>query len=293
VPTDYTEKITTEDLSGVDEARFKSADGKTLAYHLIDPFSKTAQMKEAHTPTLRTFALLEHLVAAEGPMSLADIANDVGLPKASLHRMLASLEASGLVIRTPDQKNAYVIGPRLAQLGLGVIVHAGARHLRHAILARLVADLGETCNLTMLHEAQVLYLDRMEAPWPLRLDLKPGSHVPVYCCASGKLLLAMLAREQRSAIVRALKLERLTLNTITDAELLDAELERTAHRRVAIDNEEFVLGIVCVATPVMDASNQCIAAIAVHAPVSRAPLSRALQFVPRMQEAARELAKTF
>jgi IclR family transcriptional regulator, acetate operon repressor len=307
MPTDYTETTLTEDLSEANEARSlqigtakqsrhvtaQTAPEKGFDYHATDPAFRMAQMKEADTPTLRTFALLEHLVAAEGPVSLADIANDVGLPKASLHRMLASLEAGGLVIRAPEQKNAYVIGPRLAQLGLGVMMHSGARRLRHAILARLVADLGETCNLTMLHGAQVLYLDRMEAPWPLRLDLKPGSHVPIHCSASGKLLLAMQAREQRSAIVRALKLERLTPNTITDPEMLDAELDRTAHKRVAIDNEEFVVGIVCVAAPVMDASDQCIAAIAVHAPVSRAPLSRALEFVPRMQEAARELAKTF
>ncbi|MFK4441202.1 IclR family acetate operon transcriptional repressor [Caballeronia udeis] len=308
MPTDYTETTTAADLTDAGETRSgieigavnpgsygtaQTDDGRRLAYNLADPFSRMTQMKEAHTPTLRTFALLEHLVAAEGPVSLADIAHDVGLPKASLHRMLASLEAGGLVIRAPDHKNGYVIGPRLAQLGLGVMMHSGARRVRHAILAHLVADLGETCNLTMLHGAQVLYLDRMEAPWPLRLDLKPGSHVPVYCSASGKLLLAMQARELRGAIVRALKLERLTPNTITDPELLDAELDRTARKRVAIDNEEFVVGIVCVAAPVMDASDQCIAAIAVHAPVSRAPLSRALEFVPRMQEAARELAKTF
>jgi IclR family transcriptional regulator, acetate operon repressor len=250
-------------------------------------------MIKADTPTLRAFALLEHLVNADGPVSLADIAQDVDLPKASLHRMLASLEAGGLVIREPGQKNAYVIGPRLAQLGLGVMMHSGARRLRHAILAHLVADLGETCNLTMLHETEVLYLDRMEAPWPLRLDLKPGSHVPAHCSASGKLLLAMLPREQRSAIVRTLKLERFTPNTITDPELLEAELDRIAHKRIAIDNEEFVAGIACVAAPVTGESNTCIAAIAVHAPVSRAPLSRALEFVPRLQEAAGELAKTF
>ncbi|RKR36684.1 IclR family transcriptional regulator [Paraburkholderia sp. BL17N1] len=262
-------------------------------YNDADPFSGTAGMTKADTPTLRAFALLEHLVNTDGPVSLADIAQDVALPKASLHRMLASLEAGGLVIREPGQKNAYVIGPRLAQLALGVVMHSGARRLRHAILARLVADLGETCNLTMLHETEVLYLDRMEAPWPLRLDLKPGSHVPAYCSASGKLLLSMLPREQRSALVRALKLERFTQNTITDPELLEAELDRTAHKRIAIDNEEFLAGIVCVAAPVVDANGTCIAAIAVHAPVSRAPLSRALEFVPRLQEAARELAATF
>jgi IclR family transcriptional regulator, acetate operon repressor len=266
---------------------------KGTQYNMADPFSGTAQMTNADTPTLRTFALLEYLVNTEGPVSLADIAQDFALPKASLHRMLASLEAGGLVIREPGHKNAYVIGPRLAQLGLGVVMHAGGRRLRHAILARLVGDLGETCNLTMLHETEVLYLDRVEAPWPLRLDLKPGSHVPAYCSASGKLLLALLPREQRSPIVRALKLERFTPNTITDPELLDAELDRAAHKRIGIDNEEFVVGIACVAAPVTDASGTCIAAIAVHAPVSRTPLSRALEFVPRLQAAAQDLAKTF
>jgi len=264
-----------------------------IRYNMADPFSGTSQMTTADTPTLRAFALLEHLVNSEGPVSLADIAHDFPAPKASLHRMLASLEAGGLVIREPGHKNAYVIGPRLAQLGLGVVMHSGARRLRRALLSRLVDDLGETCNLTMLHETEVLYLDRVEAPWPLRLDLKPGSHVPAYCSASGKLLLAMLPREQRTPLLRALKLERFTPNTITDPELLEAELDRTAHKRIAIDNEEFLAGIACVAAPVMDQNDICIAAIAVHAPISRTPLSRALEFVPRLQEAAQALAKTF
>lgn len=250
-------------------------------------------MTKADTPTLRSFALLEHLVRAERPVSLAEIVQEFPAPKASLHRMLASLEAGGLVIREPGQKNAYAVGPRLAQLGLGIVMLAGERRQRHAILSRLVSDLGETCNLTMLHESEVLYLDRMEAPWPLRLDLKPGSHVPAHCTASGKLLLAMLPQPRRSALVHALKLERHTPNTITDVELLEAELDRIGRKRIAIDNEEFLTGIVCVAAPVMDKNDVCVAAVAVHAPVPRTPLSRALEFVPQLQQAARELSKTF
>jgi IclR family transcriptional regulator, acetate operon repressor len=245
------------------------------------------------TPTLRAFALLEYLVQAGNPVSLTDMAEDIGMPKPSLHRMLASLEAGGLVIREPGDKNAYIVGPRLAQLGLNVMMHAGARRLRHAILTRLVADLGETCNLTMLHENEVLYLDRVEAPWPLRLDLRPGSHVPVWCSASGKLLLAFHPREERNALIRAMKLERFTANTITDTEMLEAELDRIAKKGVAIDNEEFVQGIVCAAAPIIDVSGMCIAAIAVHAPVSRSPLSRVLEMLPRLTQAAKELKDTF
>lgn len=250
-------------------------------------------MNKADTPTLRAFALLEHLVKADRPLSLAEIVQDFEAPKASLHRMLAALEAGGLVIREPGGKNTYAIGPRLSQLGMNVVMHTGGRRVRHAILSRLVADLGETCNLTMLNETEVLYLDRKEAPWPLRLDLKPGSQVPVHCSASGKLLLAMLPREERGMLVRTLKLERFTANTITDVELLEAELDRIAYKQIGVDNEEFVAGIACVAAPLISANGTCLAAIAVHAPIARTPLSRAMEFVPRLQEAARELAQTF
>ncbi|ABX18200.1 transcriptional regulator, IclR family [Burkholderia multivorans ATCC 17616] len=265
-----------------------------VRYNGRSPFSGTMlPMLPADTPTLRAFALLEHLVQAGDAVSLADLAREVDVPKASLHRMLASLEAGGLVIREPGRKNAYAVGPRLARLGARVMLNAGARRLRHAILARLVADLGETCNLTMLHDTDVVYLDRVEADWPLRLDLKPGSRVPAHCSASGKLLLALLPRDERNALLRAMPLPRHTPNTIADPALLEAELDRIAHRGLAIDNEEFVPGIVCIAAPIVDAQGACVAAVAVHAPVSRAPLSRLLDSAPRVQEAARALAETF
>jgi IclR family acetate operon transcriptional repressor len=250
-------------------------------------------MNAADTPTLRAFALIEHLVNAGEAVSLAKLARDVDLPKASLHRMLASLEAGGLVVREPGQRNAYAVGPRLARLGLGIVLQSGTRALRHAVLARLVADLGETCNLTMLHEAEVVYLDRVESAWPLRLELKPGSRVPAHCSASGKVLLALQPHDVRRALVRAMHLERFTPNTITDPELLESELDRVAHKGLAIDNEEFVAGIVCIAAPIVDAEGACIAAVAVHAPVSRSPLSRTLGFAPRLQQAAVDLAATF
>lgn len=250
-------------------------------------------MNKADTPTLRAFALLEHMVHADRPLTLAEIVQDFDAPKASLHRMLSALEAGGLVIREPGAKNAYAVGPRLAQLGMRIVMHSGGRRQRHAILSRLVGDLGETCNLTMLHNTEVLYLDRMEAPWPLRLDLKPGSQVPVHCSASGKLLMALLPKDERATLVRQLKLDRFTANTITDVEMLEAELDRIAYKQIGVDNEEFVAGIVCVAAPVVSAQGEALAAIAVHAPVSRTPLSRALEFVPRLQTAAQDLAKTF
>ena len=171
--------------------------------------------------------------------------------------------------------------------------HGDVQRQRHAILKGLVADIGQTCNLTMLVKSQVLYLDRMESPSPLRLDLQPGTTVPAHSCASGKLFLSKMPKDKRHALLAQTKMAALTPNTLTDIDELDAELERINVRNVSIDNEEFVLGITCIAVPIFDDKQNCIAAIAMHGQVATTPLTVSLSFIPRLQTAAQELAKTF
>lgn len=248
---------------------------------------------ERETPTLRALSLLEFLVAADRPLSPAEILQGFDAPKASLHRMLTALVAGGLVVREPGPRNIYTVGPRLARLGLAIVTRSGPKQLRHAVLTKLVEDIGETVNVTVLHESSILYLDRIEAPWPLRLDLQPGSRVPLHCSASGKLLLSTLPRNQRNALMQQLRLDRFTANTITEVGPLKAELDRCAEQQIGIDDEEFIAGISCVAVPIYDADGQVLAALAVHAPAVRSPLSRSLSLVPRLRRAAAELANTF
>ncbi|URF06330.1 IclR family transcriptional regulator [Cupriavidus campinensis] len=242
---------------------------------------------------MRALSLLEFLVAADRPLSPAEILQGFDAPKASLHRMLSALVAGGLVVREPGPRNIYTVGPRLARLGLAIVTRSGPKQLRHAVLTKLVEDIGETVNVTVLHESSILYLDRIEAPWPLRLDLQPGSRVPLHCSASGKLLLSALPRNQRTALMQQLRLDRFTANTITDMGRLEAELERCVEQQIGVDDEEFIAGISCVAVPIYDADGQVLAALAVHAPAVRSPLSRSLSLVPRLQRAAAELANTF
>lgn len=248
---------------------------------------------ERETPTLRALSLLEFLVAADRPLSPTEILQGFDAPKASLHRMLTALVAGGLVVREPGPRNVYTVGPRLARLGLAIVTRSGPKQLRHAVLTKLVEDIGETVNVTVLHESSILYLDRIEAPWPLRLDLQPGSRVPLHCSASGKLLLSALPRNQRNALMQQLRLDRFTANTITDVGRLKTELDRCVEQQIGIDDEEFIAGISCVAVPIYDADGQVLAALAVHAPAVRSPLSRSLSLVPRLQLAAAELANTF
>lgn len=242
--------------------------------------------------TLRAIGVLESLVAAERPASLAELTAVLRLPKPTLYRMLAMLERARLVAREPGARR-YTPGPRLAALGRNVMLNGSLRAARHAILARLVGEIGETCNFTMLDGDAVVYLDRVEAAWPLRMTLSSGSQVPLHCTASGKLLLALLPKAARARIAAQLSLTRYTGTTIIDPQRLAAELVRIRTQKYATDNEEFHAGLVCVAVPVSDGSKRVCAAIAVHAPVSRMPLARALEHLPALQRAAGEMAATF
>jgi IclR family transcriptional regulator, acetate operon repressor len=243
-------------------------------------------------PLLRTFALLERIVAAEAPMSLGDVTAGAGLPKPTVHRMLASLEEAGLVTREPEGRRIGA-GPRLTRLALDTLRNGVARGPRRVILQQLVAEIAETCNLTMLEGGEVVYLDRVESAWPLRMTLQPGSRVPLHCTASGKLLLALLPAARRKRIVDSLPLPRYTEHTIVDRRRLVEALARVRREMLATDNEEYLTGLVCVAVPVVAAEGRVVASVAVHAPVARMPLAAALRHVPALRRAAAALGATF
>lgn len=238
----------------------------------------------------RSLRLLAVLADTGRPMTLADMVAALDLPKATVHRLCSQLLASGFVSRDVNERD-FVVGPALRKLALDTLNHGSLRGLRHKLLAALVAQVGETCNFTTLDGAGVLYLDRVEAPWPWRLTLDVGAHVPLHCTASGKLFLAYLSDKQREAMLLTLDLKPATEHTITTPQALRAECETIRERGYSFDREEFVPGLVAMAVPVRDGSGEVRAAMAVHAPAARMPLALALERLPLMQQAAERMAR--
>jgi IclR family acetate operon transcriptional repressor len=243
-------------------------------------------------PLLRAFALLERIVRADGPITLREAADGSGLPKPTAHRILAMLENAGLLLRESGGRRLSP-GSRLTRIALDALLNAAARAPRHAILKSLAQTVGETVNLTMLDGSEVVYLDRVETAWPLRMTLQPGSRVPLHCTASGKLLLASLPAARRRRLVGTLALERYTERTLIDAKTLETELARIRRLGFATDNEEYLAGLVCVAVPVTLGRRRAAACVAVHAPLARMPLEAAMRHLPALRQAADAIASTF
>src|ERR1035438_4206547 len=236
--------------------------------------------------TLKAFGVLEVLVRAGRAVTLSELMQATELPKPTLHRTLALFEEAGFLCREPGGR-AYMIGDRLSRFGLEVLRNDGAATMRRVVLRRVVSEIGESCNLAVLHKGALIYLDRIEADWPLRLQIPLGGvAIPPHCCASGKLLLAHLPGLQRQRLLDIMALESFTVRTITDRQVLAGEFERIVAAGYAVDNEEYVLGVACVAVPVHKTDGEVVASIAVQGATARLPLMRAIEFVPRLQAAA-------
>ncbi|HQW38993.1 MAG TPA: IclR family transcriptional regulator, partial [Usitatibacteraceae bacterium] len=173
------------------------------------------------------------------------------------------------------------------------LMNGPARAERHAILSALVAEIGETCNLAALAGTDIVYLDRVETSWPLRMLLAPGSHVPLHASASGKLLLALLPRPQRTRLLESLTLRGYTENTLVDRAALEQDLEATRARRIGINRAEHLQGMYGIAVPVMQDSRRACAAVALQAPAGRATIEALMVHVPRLEAAAARIARTF
>ena len=243
------------------------------------------------TPTMRLFGLLEVMAAKDQRYSLQGLVEETGMPKPTLHRMLQQLEGAGLLQREGDGRH-YGIGTRLRRLAENLLLNDSLHGARHTVLRQLVEEIGESCNLTALSGSEVVYLDRVETAAPLRFYLHSGSRVPVHCSASGKVFLSQMSPAQRRRLLSNAPLEPYTAKTLTDSAALEKEVQRVRKDGYAIDNEEFLPGLLCIATLVPSGdgapSNLCIA---VQAPVMRLDAATARSLLPALQRAAHALSR--
>ena len=248
-------------------------------------------MKDGGTQStlIRGFHIIEKIVQADRPLSSAYLAEALDLPKATVHRIAQQLEAEGLLQREPGGKR-FTGGKRLRRLAMSTLSNSVLSAHRTAVLKALSKEVGETCNLAVLDGHEIVYLDRVETNWPHRIHLPVGSRLPLHCTATGKLFLASMKPTARRRMINSLTLARHTTLTITDADVLEEQLNRIAEEGVGYDTGEYLEGLVALAAPVIGEDNRICFAIAIHAPSVRKSLSELRQYLPALRHAASRMA---
>src|SRR5207244_12332516 len=166
---------------------------------------ETGEVAGEPSSTLKAFRVLEVLVRARRAVTLSELMQATELPKPTLHRTLARFEEAGFLSREPGGR-AYVIGERLSRFALDVLRSDSAAAERRLILQRVVGEITETCNLAVLKKGALIYLDRVEAHWPLGLHVPEGDlTLPPHCCAIGTSLLGHVHAVDRPQCLRRLK----------------------------------------------------------------------------------------
>ncbi|MEO1544481.1 MAG: IclR family transcriptional regulator [Pseudomonadota bacterium] len=246
--------------------------------------------RDTGSVVFRSLNLITAIAQAGRPLAAPELAALLALPKPTVHRICQKLEGEGYLVREPGVSK-YGVGPRLFALGLN-IVQSGLSAERHAILSRLVEDIGETCNFTAPIRDEVYYLDRVEARWPLRLHLEPGSRVPMHCTSSGKIFLSAMPPSRRERILSLTGMPAMTSNTITTPDAMDAELAKISEQGYSVDREEFLMGLVAIAVPVRNTRGTVVAALACHGPTGRFNMEAALDVMPLLRKAADQFEAT-
>jgi DNA-binding IclR family transcriptional regulator len=239
-------------------------------------------------PNLRTLRILEVLGRADHPMTPTEINAELGLPKQTVHRLCTTLISEGYLVRNTSGKGLRP-GRRLRLVASGILFASRFHIARHQILVDLAEQVSETVNFVVPEDDGMVYLDRVETDWPFRVQLPIGTAVPFHCTASGKTFLASLAPASRRSMVRNLKLQKLTPNTHGDPDSLLEELDQIASQGFAVDNEEFVEGMVAIAVPIRDGNGRYFASVAFHGPTQRLTIDLAMEKKELLFEVARRL----
>lgn len=239
--------------------------------------------------TLRLLTLLEEVVSRGGPVTPTELSGVTDLPKATLHRLFQTLEAEGYLQREPDGRS-YSVGPRARKLAVATMSSMRMRTPRLAIMRALARDIGETCNFAIPDRESMIYLDRVETEWPLRVQFSVGAHVPFYCTAGGKIYLSTLSDLRLDSYLRNAELQQMTPSTLTDPEALRAEILKIREQGYAVDNEEFLEGVIAFAMPLRDKYGRMPATIAFQGPTQRISIEAGYTYLPRLKRAADELS---
>lgn len=240
--------------------------------------------------------IIEMLAAEPRGLSVAVIAKALGFNASTTHHLVATLRRRGIIDQDPETR-LYRLGYRLVSIVNEFVSEADIYAIGAGPIRELRDLSGDTAYLTVLQEREIFVVFEAPGQHPVQTRRpRPSGQTVLHGIASGKTLLAHLPEPQRATLLATMPLTRFTPNTIVTAHDLDTELAAVCAQGYALDREEWLVGLACVAAPVFDRHGACVATASVAYPAAQgerrdtlihlvcdtaARISASLGYVPR------------
>ena len=252
--------------------------------------AKVSGIKVENSGLIRGLSVVSAIAESKTPLRFADLQSRLEVPKATLHRLLASLHLEGMV-RFEESSQTYRVGYRLLELANTAWKQSDVRDFAYPLMLDLAEVSAESVQLAVLVDSNAVYLSQVESEQSIRYSVSVGDKSPVYCSGVGKAMLAMLPADQQDALIQSLEFKRYTQQTITTPALLRRQLSDIRKIGFAMDNEEHQHGVRCVASAIIDSMGMPIAAISVTAPTFRVTESHIQDWGQRVAKASAAIAQ--
>ena len=236
----------------------------------------------------RAVSILQ-VLAHRGPTAVTDVANELGIHKSTVFRLLYTLEARGLVDQT-GVRGRYQLGHGVVQLAAGASRKLDLSQMSRRICENLAEQVGESVSVDLADGDSVLSLDQVIGTASVTSVNWVGKRTPMHATSSGKVFLAFMPPEQRLAYFREPR-QRFTEHTRTGQRDLETQLELVRTRGYGATLEEYEIGLAAVAAPIRDLDGQVVAAISISGPNFRINAETIPVLAQHVIEAADEISQ--
>jgi len=236
----------------------------------------------------RGLAVIQAFNQQRRTLSVSQISQRTGIPRAAVRRCLLTLMQLGFV--ASEDERFYALRPRVLSLGHAYLASSPLGKAAQPVLWDVRSRLQETASISVLDGDQILYIARAPSSRLMAINLDVGSRLPASCTSIGRVLISHRDDEAIDAYVAAVKLVPYTPRTIVTAAGLRSELMRIRQQGFCVIDEELEIGLRTIAVPIVDRAGSAIAALSVGVHTARVTVAELIEnFLPVMREAAAEV----
>ena len=218
---------------------------------------------------IKAFCLLEMMAIQKEEIGISEISEITGIGKGTTHRFLSTLKETKFIQQNPENKK-YSLGIKAFEIGKAVQLGKIYKNIMMPHLRKLLNKCGETVNAAILDHHDIIYVATLESRKFLRFHIQEGARLPATCTALGKVLLSSLPERIIEAMFPSREsLKILTPNSINSLKKLKKSLLDVKKKGFAYDKEEAILGVQCIAAPVLDSKGNILFAISISGPSIR------------------------